>query len=75
MELQKKQKRNQKRKLCKKLRTMKLPIPEAYQSRGRKVNKAARRKRQHWSSDLWNTTRYRYDGTVKNPPHVGLVRL
>jgi hypothetical protein len=48
------------------LRTMKLPMLKAHQSRGRKCNKAARRKRRHWPSDLWNTTRYRYDGTVKN---------
>jgi hypothetical protein len=63
----------QRRKLCNEPRAMKLPMPEAHRSRGRKSNKAVRRRRKHWNSDLWNTTRYRYDGTIKNPPRVGLV--
>jgi hypothetical protein len=67
--------KKERRKLRKKLQAMKLPMPEACQSRGRKRNKAERRKRQQWPSDLWNATRYRYDGTVKNPPQVGLVKL
>jgi hypothetical protein len=58
-------KKNHARHLRKKMREMKLSAPRAYESRGRKRNKAVRRRRRHWGSDLWNTIRYRYDGTMK----------